>query len=291
MNDPPKLSDHASRLNNSNNDEQDTPSKNDAQTIWISNADEEDSVANGIEKTCNVDNEPPIGDEQGEYWNRPRSNISRVAAALYGFVVLGMTDSSLGVLLPSLESYYHLNYLVVSIAFLAPFCGYIAAAGFCDLLHRRIGRWGVAVLGASCQMICYIISITRPPFPAFVIGYGIFGFGGGLIDSTFNSWLGSLKQANQVMGLLHGFYGMGGIICPAVFTAMIGEGIWWNICYSVLIGMSALSITASALAFWGDTAAKYRERVSDEDSKNHGTPIIEVLKNKVRKEQNLTNEV
>jgi MFS family permease len=232
-----------------------------------------------LAKSCNVENEEQS--DEREFWNRPKRNIFKLCAAYYGFLIFGMSDSSIGVLLPSIEPFYGVSYQVVSLAFLAQFFGYLVAALFSEIMHRRMGKWGVCVCGTSCQLVCYIIAVTRPPFPVYVIGYGIAGFGNGTIEAAWNSWLGSLNHANEVMGLLHGFYGLGGIVCPAVFTAMIGRGISWNICYSLLIGMSALSVTASTLSYWGDTPAKYRERISHGDSKSGGASMKEVMRSKV----------
>jgi fucose permease len=200
-------------------------------------------------------------------------------ASFYGFLVLGMSDSSTGVLLPYLEEYYHLDYLVVSITFLTPFMGYVISAILSEYIHRLLGRWGVAVLGTSMELVCYIICVCKPPFPLYVISYAICGFGNGIIDSSWNSWLGGLRNSNQVMGLLHGFYGAGGILGPAILTTLTGAGIEWNICYAVMIGFSVCSILFSCLAYWGDTPTKYRESVKS--ATNESSPIVEVTKSKV----------
>ncbi|ANB12149.1 Bsc6p [Sugiyamaella lignohabitans] len=198
-------------------------------------------------------------------WNYPKRNLIKLIAGYYGFIVFGMADSSIGVLLPSLEQHYKIDYLVVSIAFLTPFTGYGVAALLSDKLHRMFGRWGVCTMGTICQLICYIIACTAPPYPVFVIAYGIGGFGNGCLESALNSWMGGLDHANQILGLLHGFYGLGGIICPASFTGIIGSGVKWNYCYFLMIGMSVISVVFSSIAFWGDTGAHYREKIDNSD--------------------------
>lgn len=94
-----------------------------------------------------------------------------------------MNDSSLGVLIQSLESHYSISYRTVSFSFLVAFTGYLIAAFICDHLHRYLGRWGSA-LGVASQLVCYLIASTAPPFPLFVIAYGISGFGCGLIEAS-----------------------------------------------------------------------------------------------------------
>lgn len=201
---------------------------------------------------------PPL-----ESWKYPRRNMLRIGAAYFGFIVFGMGDSSVGVLVPNLEVYYNLSYLEVSTAFLAPFVGYLVAALISDKIHHLIGRWGSSIMAPSCQLACYIIAICAPPFPIYVIGYGICGFGNGTIEASWNSWMGSLDAANEVMGFLHGFYGLGGILCPSIFTVIINSGRQWNICYAVMIGMTATSLTISTIAFWGDSAAVYKKSLKD----------------------------
>lgn len=47
------------------------------------------------------------------------------------------------------------------------------------------------------------------------------GFGNGLEDGGWNAWVGNMKSANELLGLLHGAYGIGGTISPLIATAMI----------------------------------------------------------------------
>lgn len=215
-------------------------------------------------------------------WKTPQ-NMFKIAAAYYGFLIFGMSDSSIGALLPTLENHYDLSYIVVSTAFLAPFCGYFVAALLSDYMHRRLGRWGVCVMGTSLQLVCYIIASTGPPFPVYVIGYAIAGLGNGMLEAGWNSWLGTLSNANEIMGLLHGFYGAGGVICPAVFTAMLENHIKWNYCYFVLIGMSFLSVSLCSIAYRKDTAKKYADSMDEsnkeEDGAAQSSSITSVMKN------------
>jgi fucose permease len=222
--------------------------------------------------------QPPL-----ESWKNPRRNMLRIGAAYFGFIVFGMGDSSIGVLVPNLELYYNLSYLQVSTAFLAPFVGYLVAALISDKVHHLVGRWGASIIAPTCQLTCYIIAICAPPFPLFVIGYAICGFGNGTIEASWNSWMGSLDAANEVMGFLHGFYGLGGILCPSIFTAIINSGRRWNICYSVMIGMTSTALMISTAAFWGDTAAVYKKTLKQHaDSTGEvNSSLRQVVRNKV----------
>jgi MFS family permease len=159
--------------------------------------------------------------------------------------------------------------------------GYTVSAILGEYFHRYLGRRGVATMGTSLQLVAYIICACRPPFPLYVIAYAICGFGTGALEASWNSWLGGLQNSNQVMGLLHGFYGCGGILGPAVFTAMTGCGTEWNICYAVMIGFSSCSVVFSTVAYWGETPGIYRASIKKSSDAVAKSPIVEVAKNKV----------
>src|SRR3984885_5202984 len=61
-------------------------------------------------------------------WNNPRINMFRVFATFYSFVILGLNDGAYGALIPYLEEYYNISYIVISLVFLSPVAGYIGSA-------------------------------------------------------------------------------------------------------------------------------------------------------------------
>ncbi|KAI0484004.1 hypothetical protein GGR56DRAFT_611884 [Xylariaceae sp. FL0804] len=63
-----------------------------------------------------------------ERWNEPAINRYRYLATNLCFVIMGMNDASTGALIPYIEPYYGISYTVVSLVFLAPWGGYLAAA-------------------------------------------------------------------------------------------------------------------------------------------------------------------
>lgn len=214
-----------------------------------------------------------------ESWNKPRRNIFRLAVAYYQFILVGMGESCIGVLIPQLQTTYHLSYLVVSLVFVPPVLGYIVAALLSDGIHRLGGRRLICVLAPFCQMICFIVALCKPPFPILAAFYGFVGFGDGLLDSTHNAWLGTLKQDNECLGLLHAFYALGGIIAPTIVTSLINQGHPWNISFSVFIALAGLSIVAGAVGFWKEDRDLYRQRVlvPSEISEEEDTSQEEIL--------------
>ncbi|KAI4196303.1 MAG: hypothetical protein LQ350_006620 [Teloschistes chrysophthalmus] len=172
-----------------------------------------------------------------ERWNRPRINQYRLAA---------------------IEKDYHLSYTVTSLIFLSPFAGYTLAAIFSDRLHLLFGRRGIAILAPVSKLIAYIVIATHPPYPAVVTILALAGLANGIIDAAWNAWIGSLAQANQLLGLMHGLYGLGATISPLIATTMITKGHlgWWTFFY-LMTGLAAVEIATGTMAFWSETGTKY----------------------------------
>lgn len=213
-----------------------------------------------------------------ESWNFPRRNISRLLIAYYQYILVGMGESVIGVLIPQLQDQYHLSYLVVSLVFVPPVVGFIVAALLSDGVHRLGGRRLTTIIGPLCQMICFIVALCKPPFPVFAVFYGFVGFGDGLLDSTHNAWLGTLKQDNECLGLFHASYALGGIIAPTIITSLGNRGYSWNIGFAIFIALAALSMVLGAIGFWPEHRDLYRQRVlvsTDENADEEEDQTIE----------------
>ena len=134
------------------------------------------------------------------------------------------------------------------------------AALFSDRLHRLFGRRGIAFFGPTCKITAYIVISTHPRYPAVVAVLSLAGMGNGLLDAAWNAWIGTMEQQNQLLGLLHGCYGLGATISPLVGTAMITKAQlgWWTF-YYVMAGLVSVEVVAGTAAFWTATGAKYRD--------------------------------
>jgi fucose permease len=135
-----------------------------------------------------------------------------------------------------LEQHYSLTYTIVSLVFLSPLGGYVLAALTNNHIHLRLGRRGVAIIAPSCHILSYIINCLHPPYPVLVVSFVFAGFGTGLADSGWNAWVGNMADANQVLGLLHGFYGAGAVLAPLVATALVTKvGVGWWYFYYIMV--------------------------------------------------------
>ncbi|KAK2799805.1 hypothetical protein FQN51_006732 [Onygenales sp. PD_10] len=203
---------------------------------------------------------PGIASNAPERWNYPRGNVLRFLAANYSFIILGINDAAYGALIPYLETYYNVSYTVISLVFLSPLVGYVASALMNNMIHMRFGQRGVAIIGPLAHLIAYIIVCIHPPYPVLVIAFIIAGLGNGLADAAWNAWVGAMANANELLGLVHGCYGLGALLAPTIATSLITKADWtWYQFYYLVTGAAFLELVFLATTFWNATGAQYRE--------------------------------
>ncbi|KAK4190319.1 major facilitator superfamily domain-containing protein [Podospora australis] len=225
---------------------------------------------------------PPVNNgETQQRWNESTTNLFRFFSTIYAFILMGMTDGAIGALLPYIERYYSISYTVVSLVFLSPFIGYLLAALLNNLIHHYFGQVGIAVLGPLCRLVGILPLVFHPPYPALPVVLLFTGFGNGIEDSAWNAWVGNMHNANELLGFLHGAYGLGATIGPLIATAMVTKGNldWWYF-YYVMLGLDAVALVLLTGAFWRATAKVYREQFLDATGGKRTTTRT-VLKNPI----------
>jgi fucose permease len=99
----------------------------------------------------------------------------------------------------------------------------------------------------------------HPPYPSLPVVMLVTGFGNGIEDSAWNAWIGNMHRANELLGLLHGAYGLGATISPLIATSMITKGtLPWYTFFYLLIALDGLSLILMTTAFWRATAQVHR---------------------------------
>lgn len=128
-------------------------------------------------------------------------------------------------------------------------------------MHVLLGQRGVAFLGALSRLVAYVVIALHPPYPVIIVFYSFVGYGLGLIDAAWNAWVGDLVSANELLGLLHGWYGFGATLSPLILTAMVTRsGVEWYTFYYVMVSLLMLEMVTSVWAFWSETAVEYRRK-------------------------------
>ncbi|KAI4610255.1 uncharacterized protein J4E87_010807 [Alternaria ethzedia] len=164
-------------------------------------------------------------------------------------------------IIPYLEEYYDLTYVVVSLVFLSPMGGYISAALLNNWLHIHFGQRGIAFLGPVCHLVAYVGIALHPPYPVLVVLFIFSGFGNGIEDAAWNAWAGSLANANEVLGFVHGLYGLGALLGPLAATSLIAKRGWqWYQFYYIMLGGACIEFATSLWAFRSSSGQAYREK-------------------------------
>lgn len=143
------------------------------------------------------------------------------------------------------------------------------------------GQRGIAFLGPGVRLIAYIIISQHPPYGLLVVAFILAGFGNGLEDAAWNAWIGNMQNANEILGFLHGFYGLGGTLSPLIATSMIVKAhLHWYTFYYLMIGAAVIELAFALTVFWAETGKKYRD-ANPRTTGKQGGRTIEALRNKV----------
>ncbi|KAJ8589362.1 MFS general substrate transporter [Rhizopogon salebrosus TDB-379] len=170
------------------------------------------------------------------------------ATVCFTMYLAGWNDGTTGPLLPRIQEVYRLNFAVVSLIFVFACVGFLSGAFSNLFLDSRFG-FGKVCLGSACQAIGYAIESANLPFPAFVLGYAINGFGMALQDAQANGFVASLKDHPEArMGILHATYGAGALSSPLVAT-QFAQLPHWSFHYLCSLGVALINTVLLILVF------------------------------------------
>lgn len=69
-----------------------------------------------------------------------------------------------------------------------------------------------------------------------VLAFILAGFGNGVADAAWNAWVGNLANSSELLGFLHAFYGVGGVISPLIATTLITKAnLEWYAFYYIMV--------------------------------------------------------
>lgn len=103
-------------------------------------------------------------------------------------------------------------------------------------IHVRLGRRGIACIHSLCHLLTFGIVSLHPPYPVLVASLAVGGIGNGLADSGWNAWIGAMDNSNELLGLLHGLYGLGAIMSPLIATLLVSKlNAPWFRFYDILV--------------------------------------------------------
>ncbi|EMG48922.1 BSC6 Bypass of stop codon protein 6 [Candida maltosa Xu316] len=194
-------------------------------------------------------------------WRHSRLLQLQILTSFGVFILFGLAEQTVGTIIPKLQEHYSINDVQISFIYFCSVTGYLVTAMVNSITHEYLGIKGVAVLGATSMASAYFIASKTPPFVIFLVCYFFSGVGFGTLDASLNTWMGNLTDSNQLLGILHGCYGIGSLISPALISHLLSKSKtpWkWNEYYIVLSVVAAFCSTAIILTFKYETPKKYK---------------------------------
>ncbi|MBD1925412.1 MFS transporter [Trichocoleus sp. FACHB-90] len=172
--------------------------------------------------------------------------------AFYAFIAIGMAEGGLGVLLPSIMQTFHLTAATVTLLFLSQITGYLVAAFTSSLLSNHIGLARMLLLASTLLTGALMIYASAPLWVVMVVTGTVLGLGIGLIDAGINTYIVNDSRHAHFMGMLHGFYGTGALLGPAIATTLLGMHLPWRMVYLVFAGVAFLLVAGMVWAIATD---------------------------------------
>ncbi|HEU5344666.1 MAG TPA: MFS transporter [Ktedonobacterales bacterium] len=177
------------------------------------------------------------------------SERARLAIAYGAFILVGLNDGVIGVLLPSIIAHYHISTATVGLLFPAASLGYLCAAFNSGFLLERLGRRVYLSSGALVWIAGMVGFAMLPPFYALLPALFAIGFGVAILDAGLNAYIAELPRGVSLLNYLHAFYGVGALLGPLLATAMLGSVFGWNATYYALALGVAVALVGFALRF------------------------------------------
>ncbi|MBD2463476.1 MFS transporter [Oscillatoria sp. FACHB-1407] len=165
-----------------------------------------------------------------------------IAIAFYAFITIGVAESGLGVLLPSILDTFNLTPATVTFLFISQIAGYVLAAFSSSLISSRLGLAPMLLIAAITLTTALATYGLAPAWGIMVAVGTLLGLGIGLIDAGINAYMVSDQREAKWIGLLHAFYGIGALLGPAIATTLLLLGLNWRQVYGVIASLVALLI-------------------------------------------------
>jgi fucose permease len=147
--------------------------------------------------------------------------------------------------------HYGIGYAVVSLIFVTNALGFVAAALLVEAVRARLGRAQTRMIANTVCALGFIPLICTPPFPVVIRCFSLLGWGMGTNLALGNVFAGNLQNATYMLGLMHGSYGVGGILGPLIAAAMVTSGgLIWSRFYILTLSISVFNTAFSGWSFW-----------------------------------------
>lgn len=169
-----------------------------------------------------------------------------IALAYLAFIGLGLPDPLPGTLWPAVAPAYGLPNAALGLVLAGLAAGYIAAGLLAGRLIQVLGIGGVLAASLAATAIAVGGQALAPPWALFVALAVLAGLGGGAVDAALNAFAAA-RFASRHLNWMHGSWGIGATLGPALATALLAAGVGWQAGYAAVTLLLA-ALTAAFLA-------------------------------------------
>ncbi|MEI7554379.1 MFS transporter [Candidatus Chlorohelix sp.] len=162
--------------------------------------------------------------------------------AFSSFVLMGINDGVLGVLLPSLQTHYGIDKAVVGLLFMASVIGHIIAAFSSGAMAQKMGLRFLILQGGALISLCLVLVWQLPPFWLLLLILAIIGYAMAMLSTGLNAYIAPMPSSGRLLNYMHGFYGVGAFIGPLLATLILQLQLGWSIGY-LFISFLCIALT------------------------------------------------
>ncbi|CAN3501287.1 bypass of stop codon protein 6 [Diutina catenulata] len=191
-------------------------------------------------------------------WRHSHLLKIQLASCFSLFLLCGIAEQTLGTMIPKLEAHYELDDFQMSLTYVVVMTGYFLTAISNEITHKLLGVRGVLTGSVSCLTLAYFVNSLQPPYVIFALMHLFVGLGIGGLDAGINGWMGELVDANQLLGFVHGCFGLGCMISPPLVTYLVHNTNWrWYDYYLMLAVIAGCILLVASVSFRYETPAKF----------------------------------
>jgi len=170
--------------------------------------------------------------------------------ALLVMVLFGASDMVRGVAAPMMQRDWHLTYFQLSNIFVANSLGYLVGSFLSGWFIHRLGtRW--TVLGSGMGLgVALLLIIDLRSFLALLVSFALAGIFSGWQEIGVNHVVPEMivedSLQSKYFNWLHGLYGAGAFVFPAIAGMLIRTTHSWRFPYIVLLAYLAVPLLLTA---------------------------------------------
>jgi len=156
-----------------------------------------------------------------------------LAVLVYGFVILGMPGSALGVAWPSMADELSRDLGDLGLLTVVMGTSYALVSLASGSLTKRFPAGVTLVVAAVVAGAGLIVFAGGQRWAWFVAASVPLGLASGMIDSVGNAFV-AVKRGPRAMGFIHAGFGFGAMTAPLLVTGLLAVGLSWRWGFAVL---------------------------------------------------------